>query len=85
MLDGIQQLCKSSDFRCIIMVLLDKFMLTPSYSVEQATCMKALLGLPLTVTGFEDGTLCVVYWEEHQKPRVKQTLQIFQSAVEDIL
>ncbi|KAM7540905.1 hypothetical protein Aperf_G00000045047 [Anoplocephala perfoliata] len=49
-----------------------------------ATCVKALPGLPLTVIGFEDGTLCVVYWAENHKPCVKQTIQIFQSAVENI-
>ncbi|VUZ55703.1 unnamed protein product [Hymenolepis diminuta] len=49
-----------------------------------ATCIKTIPGLPLTVIGFEDGTLSVIFWEDGQKPCIIQTIQVFKSAVEEI-
>ncbi|KAM3171101.1 hypothetical protein ACTXT7_017290, partial [Hymenolepis weldensis] len=49
-----------------------------------ATCIKTIPGSPLTAIGFEDGTLSVIFWEDRQKPCIIQTVQVFQSAVEEI-
>nr|CUU00485.1 hypothetical transcript [Hymenolepis microstoma] len=48
------------------------------------TCIKAIPGLPFTAIGFEDGSLSVIFWEDHQKPSIIQMVQVFQSAIKEI-